>query len=82
MFRLGWRIGREDSAGQLLPQPSAGRWHVAGDPVLYCASTPELAVLEARVHHRRGESGYLLQAVMCDAEPRVDSILAEALPVG
>jgi RES domain-containing protein len=47
-----WRLTRRpyaDLSGQG-GEVADGRWHTRGKPVVYCAATPALAVLEVRVH--------------------------------
>ena len=47
-----WRLTRRpyaDLSGQG-GEVADGRWHTRGRPVVYCAATPALAVLEVRVH--------------------------------
>jgi RES domain-containing protein len=60
---LGWRVAAETTVAEASLQRQAGRWHYAGAVVLYCSTTPELALLEARVHHRIGTGRYSLQRV-------------------
>lgn len=57
---LGWRVCTDPSWASCINGEKAGRWHYAGTPLLYVASTVELAVLEALVHHHVGATGYWL----------------------
>lgn len=57
---LGWRVCTQPSWASSTNGEKAGRWHYAGTPLLYVASTVELAVLEALVHHHVGATGYWL----------------------
>jgi RES domain-containing protein len=61
-------------------QEKAGRWHVAGARLLYLSQSPELAVLEARVHHRVGMSGYWISSVGIPDRLRIRTLTLDALP--
>lgn len=77
---IGWRVSPDDGTDLLAPQSCAGRWHYAGSIVVYCSATPELAVLEALVHHRRATGKYYLQQVVCPRTPDTACIELDQLP--
>ncbi len=54
---IGWRLAGDDDWASAIRQVRAGRWHYAGDRILYGSSSPELAVLEGLAHHRPGRGG-------------------------
>lgn len=80
MAVIGWRVSPENDLSRCLEQGKAGRWHYAGCRLLYVSSTPELAVLEARAHHRRGVSGYWLQQVSTAEPLSLQRVDPESLP--
>lgn len=77
---IGWRISPENELARCLEQQKAGRWHYAGSLLLYVSTTPELAVLEARAHHRRGNGGYWLQQISAAAALSLQRVEPDALP--
>lgn len=76
---VGWRISLPADWTSASHQDRAGRWHYAGEEVLYLSRTPELAILEALVHHRPGDGPYHWY---CVTGPRVASrtVAGGALP--
>ncbi len=58
-----WRISKHTTLADACHQQEAGRWHYAGRTLLYLSATPELAMLEALVHHRVGMDHYFLTSV-------------------
>jgi RES domain-containing protein len=45
-----WRISRHRDLGGVGGIRAPGRWHYAGQPVVYLAESPAAALLEVRVH--------------------------------
>ena len=75
-----WRISTQTTLAQACHQDVAGRWHYAGSRVLYLSATPELAMLEALVHHRVGIDNYRLTSVDVPASARMRILRARDLP--
>ena len=69
-----WRMSATRTLEEASWQEKAGRWHYAGSAVLYLSRSPELAVLEARVHHRVGMDGYFMSSVNVPASARIHAI--------
>lgn len=80
MPMIGWRVSPETDLAACCRQAKAGRWHHAQRLLLYCSTTPELAVLEARAHHRVGISGYYLQQVYAARLAPIQQIAPDSLP--
>jgi RES domain-containing protein len=76
-----WRISTQTTFAQACWQERAGRWHYAGSRLLYVSATPELAALEALVHHRVGMTGYQLASLHVPASVRVHVVRVASLPV-
>lgn len=55
-----WRVAGDGGWNEAARQDEAGRWHYAGDRVLYASDSPALALLEALVHHSAGDGPYWL----------------------
>lgn len=75
-----WRVSMLTTLEQACWQEKAGRWHYAGRRVLYASASPELAALEALVHHRVGMSGYCLSSVELPGDVRVHTVALDDLP--
>jgi RES domain-containing protein len=75
-----WRVSMLTTLAQACEQEKAGRWHYAGARVLYVSATPELATLEALVHHRVGMTGYQLSSIGVPRDVRVHVVGADELP--
>jgi RES domain-containing protein len=75
-----WRMSVQTTLPDACRQEQAGRWHRAGATVLYLSQSPELAVLEARVHHRIGMDGYWIASVGIDDALRYRTLALDALP--
>jgi RES domain-containing protein len=75
-----WRISPHTTLADACRQEEAGRWHYAGRSLLYLSATPELAMLEALVHHRVGMDHYFLTSVAIPAAARVRKLAAADLP--
>ena len=75
-----WRISMHTTLADASHQQEAGRWHYAGRTLLYLSATPELAMLEALVHHRVGMDRYFLTSVSVPDRIRIRSLAAADLP--
>jgi RES domain-containing protein len=75
-----WRMSATRTLEEACWQEKAGRWHYAGTTVLYLSRSPELAVLEARVHHRLGMDGYFMSSVNVPNSARIRTITLADLP--
>jgi RES domain-containing protein len=75
-----WRMSAQTRLEDACWQEDAGRWHFAGSAVLYVSQSPELAVLEALVHHRVGMSGYWLSSISVPPRVRMRTIALDDLP--
>ena len=75
-----WRISMHTTLADASDQQEAGRWHYAGRTLLYLSATPELAMLEALVHHRIGMDHYFLTSVSVADRVRVRTIDDADLP--
>jgi RES domain-containing protein len=85
---LLWRLTRRPHAdlsgrgGEL----ADGRWHSRGRPVVYCASSVALAVLEVRVHldlpFELLPDDYALMRIAAPDALSLQTIAAQDLPVG
>ena len=75
-----WRISMHTTLADASHQREAGRWHFAGRTVLYLSATPELAMLEALVHHRIGLDHYVLTSVSVPDRARMRTLDDADLP--
>jgi RES domain-containing protein len=75
-----WRISMHTTLADACHQQEAGRWHYAGRTLLYLSATPELAMLEALVHHRVGMDHYFLTSIAVPAAARVRTLADADLP--
>jgi RES domain-containing protein len=75
-----WRMSAQTTLREASWQPQAGRWHYAGRAVLYVSRSPELAVLEARVHHRVGMDGYVVSSLWVPDHLRARTLTLAELP--
>jgi RES domain-containing protein len=75
-----WRMSATRTLEEASWQEKAGRWHYAGTAVLYVSRSPELAVLEARVHHRAGMDRYYMSSVNVPNSARIHTIELDDLP--
>jgi RES domain-containing protein len=75
-----WRISQHVTLADAVRQEEAGRWHFAGRTLLYLSATPELAMLEALVHHRIGMDRYWLTSVAIPAAARIRTVDGAELP--
>jgi RES domain-containing protein len=75
-----WRISQHVTMADAVRQEEAGRWHFAGRTLLYLSATPELAMLEALVHHRIGMDRYWLTSVAIPASARIRTVDDADLP--
>ena len=75
-----WRVSAQTTLEDACWQEKAGRWHYAGRRLLYLSATPELATLEALVHHRVGMAGYRLASLTVPAGVRVHTVTVDELP--
>src|SRR5687768_6755903 len=75
-----WRISTQTTLAHACRQETAGRWNYAGRSLLYLSATPELAMLEALVHHRVGIDNYRLTSVDVPAAARIRFLHARDLP--
>ena len=75
-----WRISTQDTLAQACHQEAAGRWNFAHRVLLYVSATPELAMLEALVHHRVGIDNYRLTSVDVPDTARIRVLRARELP--
>jgi RES domain-containing protein len=75
-----WRMSTQTRLAEACWQEESGRWHYAGRAVLYVSQTPELAVLEALVHHRIGVDGYWISSLWVPDGARIHAIALDALP--
>ena len=83
-----WRLTRRPYAdlsgrgGEL----ADGRWHTRGRPIVYCAASPALAVLEVRVHLDLPldllPDDYVLMQIEAPDGLEVRTIRPSALPTG
>jgi len=83
VYRLCKRIYSKDVLDGQGGRTAAGRWHNQGRPVVYCASSEALAVLELRVHLGAyvPRSPYVMHTI--DVPGAVITELAEeSLPLG
>lgn len=53
--RVFWRISRHRDLSGTVGQRAPGRWHHAGQPVVYLADNPSAALLEVCVHTSAGD---------------------------
>ena len=60
---------------------ASGRWHWAGVPMIYCADSRALAVLETLVHARKDQipSDYVFFKVELD-DAQIEPVPSEAMP--
>jgi RES domain-containing protein len=78
---IAWRLAGDADWAAAQTQRKAGRWHHAGDRVVYGSRTPELAVLEGLAHHRAGEGGpYWLCCIVGDPGARCRVLTQDELP--
>jgi RES domain-containing protein len=75
-----WRVSTAVTLDEASRQEKAGRWHYAGSHVLYLSATPELATLEALVHHRVGMTGYRLASIALPRNVRIHTVPLDDLP--
>jgi RES domain-containing protein len=75
-----WRMSAQTTLAEASWQEQAGRWHYAQRPLLYLSASPELAVLEARVHHRTGMDGYWLSSLVLPEGLALRTIGLDELP--
>jgi RES domain-containing protein len=75
-----WRISKHTTLADACRQEEAGRWHYAGASLLYLSATPELAMLEALVHHRIGMDHYFLTSVSVPGRVRIRTLGDADLP--
>jgi RES domain-containing protein len=75
-----WRISKHTTLADACRQEESGRWHYAGRSLLYLSATPELAMLEALVHHRIGLDGYFLTSVSVPDRTRIRTLADRDLP--
>jgi RES domain-containing protein len=75
-----WRISMHTTLADACFQQEAGRWHFTGRSLLYLSATPELAMLEALVHHRIGMDHYFLTSVAVPARARIRTLADADLP--
>jgi RES domain-containing protein len=83
-----WRLTRRPDAdlsgrgGELVD----GRWHTRGRPVVYCAASAALAVLEVRVHFDLPldllPDDYVLMRIEAPDDLALQTIRPSALPTG
>ena len=63
-----------------------GRWHTRGHPVVYCAASPALAVLEVRVHLDLPldllPDDYVLMEIQAPDDLEVQEVVSDDLPDG
>jgi RES domain-containing protein len=80
---IGWRLAADDDWEAAERQDKAGRWHYAGDRIVYGSRSPELAVLEALAHHRAGKGGpYWMCRILGPADATMQQVDPDALPAG
>lgn len=78
---IGWRLAAEHDWTSAQRQEQAGRWHHAGDRVVYASRSPELAALEGLAHHRPGQGGpYWMCRLVGDGAARPRRIDPDTLP--
>lgn len=60
-----------------------GRWHTQGRPIVYCASSESLAVLELRVHIGAflPRDGFIMHEIDC-RDALIETIAPHDLPIG
>ena len=75
-----WRMSAQTTLEEACFQQQAGRWHYAGRALVYLSQSPELAVLEALVHHRLGMGGYWLSSLVLPRGARFHTIDLDDLP--
>ena len=75
-----WRVSMATTFEAACWQEESGRWHYAGRRVLYLSATPELATLEALVHHRVGMTGYRLASIALPRHVRIHTVHLDELP--
>ena len=75
-----WRISTQATLEEACDQAIAGRWNYADRRLLYVSATPELAMLEALVHHRVGMDNYRLTSVDVPAAAKIRVLRARDLP--
>ncbi|MBW5284152.1 RES family NAD+ phosphorylase [Burkholderia gladioli] len=81
-----WRISNYEDLQGLGGLRAPGRWHDRGQPVVYLAEHPALALLETMVHHEIGSiaglpDGYQLLRVEADESVAIAMLTSDVLPV-
>jgi RES domain-containing protein len=77
---IGWRLAADDDWQAAQRQDKAGRWHHAGDRIVYASRSPELAVLEGLAHHRAGSGPYWLCRIVGERAATLRRVEPDQLP--
>jgi RES domain-containing protein len=78
-----WRISRHRDLSGTGGLRSPGRWHHAGQPVVYLAESPAVALLEVCVHTSANEVPPDFTVLKIEApEVQIEVIRADELPAG
>jgi RES domain-containing protein len=80
-----WRISNYADLQGIGGLRAGGRWHYRGQPVVYLAEHPALALLETLVHHEIGSldalpDNYQLLRIEIDDRSAVAELTADAIP--
>jgi len=80
-----WRISNYGDLQGIGGLRAAGRWHYRGQPVVYLAEHPALALLETIVHHEIGSldalpDSYQLLRVRIDDDRPVAELTPDVIP--